>query len=509
MMGELTKAILSAVVALTISAPATQLMVLPESADGDEWRRYTVDFEGDVGQYNSIALDSKGYPHISYEDSSHRSLKYARWDGSAWQNETVDPDSYTPRSSIDLDSNDYPHIAYSVDDLKYASWNGTAWRIETLELSIVIGQTSIVLDDADYPHIAYWHDQRELRHTYWDGRNWVIEVVDPLGEQATCVSLALDSHGYPHMSYYARSLLHYAKWNGSAWNIKVPDSVSLVYGQSCSMALDSNDFPHISYHDRSRESLRYAKWNVTAWHTEEISWGGVGVYSSIALDKDDVPHISYRGRRSTNYAVWDGTMWKKETVDVLSIGNSLTLDRCGNPHISYEDYWNKDLKYATRGECAQLRSLSLDIDPDTLNLWSQGRWITAYLRTWNAKAEDIEASSLLLSDVIAPEWWDIQNETTLMVKFNRAAVQAILRVSDSVDIKVDGHWKDGEAFEAHDTIRVIDPGEYREIFRSFYSRERPPSYFIDEYNVFPPIGKLLGGLGLQFQSPRGNHYNHR
>jgi hypothetical protein len=45
-----------------------------------------------------------------------------------------------------------------------------------------------------------------------------------------------------------------------------------------------------------------------------------------------------------------------------------------------------------------------------------------------------------------------------MVKFDRAAVQAILPVSDTVDIKVTGQWKDGQVFEVHDIIRVINPG---------------------------------------------------
>jgi hypothetical protein len=105
----------------------------------------------------------------------------------------------------------------------------------------------------------------------------------------------------------------------------------------------------------------------------------------------------------------------------------------------------------------ELRSLALDIDPDTLNLKSRGRWITAYLTSENADVRDIDVSSLLLNDVIPPARWDLQNATVLMVKFDRAAVQALLSVSDSVDIKVTGQWMDGEGFEVHDTIRVIDP----------------------------------------------------
>jgi outer membrane protein assembly factor BamB len=139
------------------------------------------------------------------------------------------------------------------------------------------------------------------------------------------------------------------------------------------------------------------------------------------------------------------------------------------------------------------RSITLDVDPDTLNLNSKGRWITAYITAENASTEDINPSSLLLNDLIPPAWWNIQNDTILMVKFDRAAVQAILPVSNSVDIKITGQWKDGGAFELHDIIRVIDVGGQMEsplMIRSLESvygtseddwflTEGPPSAVLD------------------------------
>jgi hypothetical protein len=45
--------------------------------DDAGWHIETVDSEGNVGLYASLALDGGGYPHISYLDWSNGDLKYA------------------------------------------------------------------------------------------------------------------------------------------------------------------------------------------------------------------------------------------------------------------------------------------------------------------------------------------------------------------------------------------------------------------------------------------------
>jgi len=99
----------------------------------------------------------------------------------------------------------------------------------------------------------------------------------------------------------------------------------------------------------------------------------------------------------------------------------------------------------------------IDIDPNTLNLKSKGRWITCYI-TLNDPYDvnDIDISTILLEDTIPAEWGDVQG-TTLMVKFDRSEVEDMLS-PNTYNLKVTGELIDGTSFEGYsDEIRVIEP----------------------------------------------------
>ena len=112
----------------------------------------------------------------------------------------------------------------------------------------------------------------------------------------------------------------------------------------------------------------------------------------------------------------------------------------------------------------------VDIAPDTLNLKSKGKWITAYIELPEGyDVNDINVSSILLNDTIPAELepiaiGDCDNDTVpdLMVKFNRTAVSEFILGQNiaygNVTLTITGEVA-GTLFEGSDIIMVRMPGD--------------------------------------------------
>ncbi|MCB2180612.1 MAG: hypothetical protein KQH63_01130 [Desulfobulbaceae bacterium] len=103
--------------------------------------------------------------------------------------------------------------------------------------------------------------------------------------------------------------------------------------------------------------------------------------------------------------------------------------------------------------------------PETLNLKSNGRWITCLVQSETIMAvEDVDVESILLNETIPAEKACMQEEDLLMLKFSRAAlIESLLPGDEEVvfpmetELNVTGTLSDGSSFEATDSINVIFP----------------------------------------------------
>jgi hypothetical protein len=101
----------------------------------------------------------------------------------------------------------------------------------------------------------------------------------------------------------------------------------------------------------------------------------------------------------------------------------------------------------------------VDIDPNTLNLNSKGKWIAAFIRLPEGyDAANIDPNSILLENEIESEQFQLSEDNqAAMAKFNQSEVQGILEAGE-IELAITGQLTDGTLFEGADVIRVIDKG---------------------------------------------------
>jgi len=392
-------------VALLLSA---MVFLVHSQAYATGWNVITVEAAGAVGQDCSLAIDSKGNPHISYRDQTNSTLKYASMEAGIWRIQTIEGSVAVPSgtyTSIALDSNDNPHIAYAQSGpprlMKYASWEpfSQKWVISTVETSgYTFSWTSLKLDSNNMPHISYLSYGPFLKYASLEAGSWKVQTVEAnpyvvYHTTAGNTSIAL-KNGIPYIIYAGEDLsspyLEMSSWEPVAkkWIRSQVDPLRWTSGRS--LAMDSLNRPHISYSGvnpstMTIERLKYATWESGTWRCGVITPVVGAQYTSLAIDlSNDKPHISfYHAGYGLKYATLQSGVWDIQTVEAgAQIGDycSIALDGYGEPRIAYYDGQHQDLKYAIKDSIPPVATVEAPNGGETIEAGPTG----IYIITWEA-----------------------------------------------------------------------------------------------------------------------------
>ncbi|UCE73246.1 MAG: hypothetical protein JSV56_09440, partial [Methanomassiliicoccales archaeon] len=259
-------------------------------------------FDGiDVGYYSTPAFaDLDGdFDFDLLIGNSDGILTYYRNDGNiavpSWtldptQFSGVDVGSHSIPTFIDLEGDPNPELVIGeyLGNLNYFRNNAGLFE-EDLKDGIN-DFFWLTIDDGGFDGFAI--------HTYDEPGVYNVTLEVGEGEVGKFTSIAIDSGGKPHISFYGpeHQDLKYAKigWAWHVWDVETVHTPNDV-GQYSSIALDTNDTAHMSYYDLTNGDLLYVNGTYGSWNLPETldSSGNVGQYTSIATDDNNNVHISY------------------------------------------------------------------------------------------------------------------------------------------------------------------------------------------------------------------------
>ncbi len=327
------------------------------------WRPGTTWIQETVGKSAgthavSLTFDPKGNPCISYSDGIIvGNLKFAKRTSFGWVTSTVTKGAWGPvlgnaghYSSLAFDSQGVPHIAY-IDGstyacLYYASLNATTatWKTDKIfagesKRTATGFETVLRFNEKDWPFIAFidnYKDKARLMYTFSTdgGATWQTPVyldygTDSVERTQWGASLAIDSSGAPHFSYFGKIVqspeysnlwscpcsvdrdvgIYYVYWDNDKGWIKEtipkmpPGLCDSLITPTTSIALDANNKPHITYSTVSGDIIHATRTAPNVWIQHIVAPAQIvdfkndmkKYYSSptIAINAQGQPAITY------------------------------------------------------------------------------------------------------------------------------------------------------------------------------------------------------------------------
>src|SRR6185312_4133207 len=282
-----------------------------------------------------------------------------------WTSETVDNSGTFSALALDTDGN--LHIGYLSPDgggTKYGFRSADTGRWFTMLVDKNNGPVNLALDSKQRPHLCYLAYQT-LKYAAFDKNNgWQIQEIGPKsGERDYTCGIAIGADDTPHLTWYQLTYfsdayyvhLRHAVLKDGKWLARTVD-FGFETGKWNCLRIDPRGGLEVSYSAFKDGALRYAKSDAmgSSWKVMTIEDGKSGRHvgatpgmgNSMVLDKNGNPNFSYRDETTVRYAWPEGDHWRIDVVDPNAnpFGNlswinqrtALALDANGYPHVAYE-----------------------------------------------------------------------------------------------------------------------------------------------------------------------------
>ncbi|UCE27052.1 MAG: T9SS type A sorting domain-containing protein, partial [Candidatus Coatesbacteria bacterium] len=242
-------------------------------------------------RYTSIALDTSGNPHISYNDGYlNDDLKYAYHDGSSWQLESIDTMGVVGiNTSLALDASDSAYISYydaTNENLKYACSDASTWRFESVDTAGYVGRyTSIALDASDNPHISYYdYTNDDLKYAWYNIPPAGFDLLSPGDGETVADAPTLDWEDAEDAQ-------------GVTYDLLYSEDTDFGLYEGITGLTDSN----YTFGEGMLNDGETYYWKVRAWDGYEETWSGPDDYWSFTVDYElDIRVTSFSAVSAAN-----------------------------------------------------------------------------------------------------------------------------------------------------------------------------------------------------------------
>jgi len=170
----------------TITPKGGYLKFAKKTATG--WTLQNVAFAG--ARYNSLAYDAVGNPSIAFSDdidgdNSLDTLKFAHWNGSTWEVQTVESGvvGYGVFASLAYDNTGKPAIVHgNSGEIRFLRWNGSSWN----PAEIVDNGRNLWLtfNSADGKFYVSSNNEIGQRLSKQEASGWTTELIEPVSAPA-------------------------------------------------------------------------------------------------------------------------------------------------------------------------------------------------------------------------------------------------------------------------------------------------------------------------------------